>query len=90
MTDVIRKYESNDLSAVMAVWESAPRLAHPFLTDEFQNQVRHDIPNLYLPNSETWVLERDDAVVGFVALLGNSARFSWRRNVTVQALGTLY
>lgn len=71
MTDVIRKYESNDLNAVMAVWESASRLAHPFLTDEFQDQVRHDIPKLYLPNAETWVLERDRTVVGFVALLGN-------------------
>ncbi|MEZ6146535.1 MAG: GNAT family N-acetyltransferase [Planctomycetaceae bacterium] len=30
-----------------------------------------NIPNLYLPNAETWVAEMDDCVVGFVALMGN-------------------
>lgn len=68
MTEVIRRYESN---AVMAAWESGSRLAHPFLPREFQDQVRRDIPNLYSPNAETWVLERNEVVVGFVALLGN-------------------
>lgn len=32
---------------------------------------RKNIPNLYLPNAETWVYEDEGRVVGFVALLGN-------------------
>lgn len=68
---MIRKYQSRDLEDLMAAWEAASALAHPFLSQEFQAQVREDIPNLYLPNSETWVAEEDGRVVGFISLLGN-------------------
>lgn len=71
MSDTIRKYQDDDLSDLMSAWESASQLAHPFLTAEFQDQVRHDIPNLYLPNAETWVTERDGVVIGFLSLIGN-------------------
>lgn len=55
----------------MIAWESASRIAHPFLTDEFQKQERHNIPNVYMPVAETWVIEQDGQVIGFVALIGN-------------------
>jgi len=68
---MIRKYEPTDLAAVMAAWESAAAVAHSFLPEEFTAQVRHDIPNVYLPNAETWVWETGGRVVGFIALVGN-------------------
>lgn len=55
----------------MAAWESGSNIAHPFLTEEFQEQERHNIPNVYLPVAETWVIEHDGKVIGFVALIGN-------------------
>lgn len=55
----------------MVAWESASRIAHPFLTEEFQQQERHNIPNVYMPVAETWVIEQDGQVIGFVALIGN-------------------
>ncbi|MGB0466863.1 MAG: GNAT family N-acetyltransferase [Pontibacterium sp.] len=67
----IRKYTQSDLDRVMSAWENANRLAHPFLKQAFVEKVRHDIPNLYLPNAETWVADVDGHVVGFIALLGN-------------------
>lgn len=67
----IRPYEPDDLDDVLSSWESATSIAHPFLTEDFLEQERHNIPNLYLPNAETWVVERGNQVIGFVALIGN-------------------
>lgn len=68
---MIRKYRDQDLDDLLAAWASASEIAHPFLTQEFLDLERQNIPNLYLPNAETWVFEDEGRVVGFVALLGN-------------------
>lgn len=68
---LVREYKPADLDDLMAAWESASSIAHPFLTDEFQQQERHNIPNVYMPVAETWVIEQDGKVIGFVALIGN-------------------
>jgi putative acetyltransferase len=67
----IRQYVKSDLEAVLSSWESATRLAHPFMTDEFLAQERKNTAEIYLPNTDTWVLEIDEEVVGFIALMGN-------------------
>jgi len=67
----IRAYETKDLDDLMVSWESANKVAHPFLSKDFQDKVRHDIPNLYLPNADTWVIEQEGIVIGFIALIGN-------------------
>lgn len=71
MALTIRQYQDTDLKSVLDSWENASNLAHPFLTPEFQAKVRHDIPNLYLPNADTWVAEEEGMVIGFIALLGH-------------------
>ena len=71
MDTSIRQYQNSDLDDLMATWESANKLAHPFLKDDFVAQVRKDIPSLYLPNADTWVVKAESQVVGFIALLGN-------------------
>ncbi|WP_298868654.1 GNAT family N-acetyltransferase, partial [uncultured Gimesia sp.] len=71
MERIIRKYQAADLDDLMSAWESASRLAHPFLKEDFLDQERHNIPNLYLPNAETWVVEEAGQVIGFIALMGN-------------------
>lgn len=68
---MIRPYENADLSGLLETWEAATRIAHPFLSDEFLATERDNIPNQYLPNAETYVFERDDQVVGFIALIAN-------------------
>lgn len=67
----IRQYIDSDLAAVTASWEEATRLAHPFMTDAFIAQERANVAEVYMPNSETWVMEINESVVGFIALLGN-------------------
>lgn len=71
MKRIIREYEHRDLANVLAAWESASAVAHPFLTEQFIDQERSNIPNIYLPNAETWVVEEGGQVIGFIALLGN-------------------
>jgi len=66
----IREFRDDDLDGIMAVWEPSFRSAHPFLTDEFVASVRSAIPEVFIPNSKTWVAERDQRIVGFMSLLG--------------------
>lgn len=68
---MIRKYKTEDADALISVWEKGNAFAHPFLSEVFVAQVAKDMRNIYLPNAETWVLEKDDQAVGFIALLGN-------------------
>jgi putative acetyltransferase len=67
----IRKYQDSDVEAVLSAWENAQDLAHPFLPKDFQAQEKINVRELYLPNAETWVIENDNKVVGFIALIGN-------------------
>lgn len=66
---MIRKYKTEDTDALIAIWNNAEALAHPFLSDDVRNQVRKDMRNMYLPNAETWVLEDDGTTVGFIAMI---------------------
>ena len=67
----IRQYKDSDLEAVLSSWEKATRLAHPFMTEGFLAQERINTAEIYLPNTDTWVMEIDGEVVGFIALMGN-------------------
>ena len=67
----IRQYENSDLEAVLSSWEAATRLAHPFMTDEFIAQERINVAEIYMPNTDTWVVELGGEVKGFIALMGN-------------------
>lgn len=67
----LREYQKNDLDSVLSCWENASKLAHPFLTEAFLESERYNIPNLYLPNADTWVVESRAKVIGFIALIGN-------------------
>ena len=67
----IRHYKEADLEGVLSSWENASRIAHPFLPEDFLAQERKNIPALYIPNADIWVLEVENDVVGFIALIGN-------------------
>ncbi|WP_316858275.1 GNAT family N-acetyltransferase [uncultured Cohaesibacter sp.] len=66
---MIRKFETDDTEAVMTVWRSASDLAHPFLSEEFQQRAERLTRDIYLKMAETWVCEQDGQVVGFIGLL---------------------
>lgn len=66
----IRHYKDDDLEDLLIAWEKASRVAHPFMNDAFIDQERENIPNLYLPNADTWVACANQKVIGFIALIG--------------------
>jgi putative acetyltransferase len=67
----IRQYEDSDLEAVLSSWGRATRLAHPFMTEVFLAQEKINTAEIYLPNTDTWVIEIEGEVTGFIALMGN-------------------
>lgn len=71
MNITIRQYQQSDLESVLNSWESATRLAHEFMTDEFIAEQRVNVENVYLPNTDTWVAEINGSVKGFISLMGN-------------------
>ncbi len=66
---MIIKHVENDLEQIMRVWYESSILAHPFLNSEFVEKVKSDMRNIYIPNSETWVYENDEGVVGFISMI---------------------
>jgi putative acetyltransferase len=68
---MIREYIPNDTDALIAIWEQANALAHPFLAPKFVAFVKDAMRNMYLPNAETWVLEENGSPIGFIAMIGS-------------------
>ena len=68
---MIRKHEKKDLDVILDIWYKASTLAHPFLEEEFVKQVKTDMREMYIPNSETWVFEENGKVIGFIGMMGN-------------------
>lgn len=60
---MIRKHEPKDLEVILEIWYEAQALAHPFLESAFVEQVKKDMREMYIPNSETWVYEENGQVV---------------------------
>jgi len=69
MNSEIRQYQSSDLDDLLSSWERASRLAHPFMANDFFEKERNNIPSLYIPNTDTWVITLNNKVVGFIALI---------------------
>jgi putative acetyltransferase len=68
---MIREYTPSDAEALIAIWEKANALAHPFLAPEFVAFVKDAMRSIYLPNAETWVLEENGNPIGFIAMIGD-------------------
>jgi putative acetyltransferase len=69
---MIRLYQQQDLESLLAVWESASKIAHSFLDESFFVQERSAIIEQYLPIAQTWVYEEDRKVVGFISLINKT------------------
>lgn len=68
---MIRKHKELDLKTIINIWEKSSALAHPFLSSAFVEKVKSDMTNLYIPNSETWVYEIENSIVGFISMVEN-------------------
>lgn len=67
---MIRKREEKHNNEIINVWYEASSLAHPFLEADFVEKAKKDLRDIYIPNTETWVYEDNNAVIGFISMLG--------------------
>ena len=68
---MIRKYNEIEIPTLVDIWEQASRIAHPFLNDEFTQMVKKAMREMYLPNSDTWVYEESNTIIGFISMAEN-------------------
>lgn len=71
----IRPYAPEDADALLAIWEAANALAHPFLPPAFVDEVREAVRSVFLPRAEVRVVELSGPSAGFpagfIALVGD-------------------
>ena len=68
---MIRRYKNEDVDDVVSVWRMASDLAHPFLTQAFQDKEQHNVRHVYPQFAEIWVKEESGNIIGFIALIEN-------------------
>ena len=68
---MIRKYKQSDIDEILEVWYQASRMAHPFLDADFMGMEKRNIRDVYIPNTSTWVFEKEKLVLGFISMMGN-------------------
>jgi len=68
---MIRKYKDSDIEEILEVWYQASRMAHPFLDADFMGMEKRNIRDVYIPNTTTWVYEKEGVILGFISMMGN-------------------
>lgn len=67
----IRHYREVDQAEVLRIWHSESINSHGFIPAKFWEGHLDTLKNKYLPESETFVAERDGQIIGFISLIGN-------------------
>jgi len=68
---MIRKYNESEIHILIDIWRKASKAAHPFLDDEFTQMVKKAMTEIYLPDSDTWVYEDSNTIIGFISMVEN-------------------
>ncbi|MDO5981766.1 GNAT family N-acetyltransferase [Flavivirga spongiicola] len=68
---MIRKYNEKEIPTLIQIWELSSTLAHPFLDSAFTQIVKKAMTETYLPNSNTWVYEESNIIIGFISMIEN-------------------
>lgn len=66
---MIRSFSSKDTDSVMEVWLAATLDAHNFIDEGYWFEKFSKVRDVYLENSETFVFEFGDEVLGFVSVI---------------------
>lgn len=74
---MIRAFEQHDLDRVLQIWLDASLKAHDFIEASYWQSHVESMRNLYIPASQTYVIERESRVMGFYSLHENQLIDSW-------------
>lgn len=68
---MIRTFEPRDMDRLLEIWLSASIKAHDFIDASFWQSNTESMRDVYIPASETFVIEDSSGVLGFYSLLDN-------------------
>lgn len=68
---MIRLYKTEDGRAVVELWYEASIIAHDFIEASYWQAKKEDMEHVYIPNSETYLYEKEKQLLGFVSLVDN-------------------
>lgn len=68
---MIRKFEPRDMDRLLDIWLSASIKAHDFIDASFWQANIESMRDVYIPASESFVIEDSSGVLGFYSLLNN-------------------
>lgn len=57
------------IEAVLAIWQNAAAMAHPFLPPDYWRDNRVRMREIYLPRAQTLICHRDTIVMGFISIV---------------------
>lgn len=67
----IRRYREVDQNEILKIWYNESLRSHSFIPAKFWEGHLEDMKSKYLPQSETFVAEKDGEILGFISLVGN-------------------
>lgn len=67
----IRKAERNEFPILVDLWERSVRATHHFLKENDLQEIKRNMPVMYLPGVDLHIAVAGETVVGFVGLSGN-------------------
>ena len=60
-----------EIDTVIEIWLESSIRAHSFIPPEYWQSKVNEMKNIWLPNSETWILKSGNKIVGFYSLVEN-------------------
>ncbi|OLF54291.1 N-acetyltransferase [Pseudomonas chlororaphis] len=68
---MIRTFEQRDMESILDIWLSASIQAHDFIDASYWQSHVEAMRDVYIPASETYVLEDQSRLMGFCCLVGD-------------------
>lgn len=65
----IRKSHDEDLDRLVEIWLKGSIRAHHFISPDYWHSKKREMKEKYLPMSDTYVLEAEEKIVGFVSMV---------------------
>lgn len=67
----IRQAAPQDMDDIIKIWLDASKKAHHFIPGDYWESRQGEMRNVYLPMSESYVVEEEGHVQGFVSIVEN-------------------
>lgn len=66
---VVRLFAENDIDSMVEIWLAGSKEAHRFIPSEYWESNRSVMQETYLPMSQSYVLEAEGALAGFISMV---------------------